>query len=43
MPEPEMDRTIPNRFIKIKVKRQIYDGKPALVIFVSDETNKVLS
>ena len=29
------------RFFRIKIKRQIYDGKEAISVFVNDMTNKV--
>jgi 23S rRNA maturation-related 3'-5' exoribonuclease YhaM len=29
--------------VKIKVKRQIYNGKPALTIILSDTTKKIIA
>ena len=36
------NRAVSNRFVEIKVKRQMYNEKPALTIFVNDATKKVL-
>jgi hypothetical protein len=38
--DTERNRKVVNRFVEIKVKRQIYNEKPALTIFVSDATKK---
>ena len=40
--DTERNRKVVNRFVEIKVKRQIYNEKPALTIFVSDATKKIL-
>jgi len=39
----ESNLKVANRFVKIKVKRQKYNGKPSLIIFVSDVTKKILA
>ena len=33
--------TITTCFLRIKVKRQLYDGAPSIAVFIADVTNKI--